>query len=71
MTDGEYDNEEKVDGDDGELLSGEVDGSDEVMKGGSRNTLWSIDGIMEDYDISEEAFDEGVLEQLKVKEWSQ
>ena len=52
-----------MEGDDGESLSGEDDDSDEVMKDGSRNTLWPIDGIMEEYDISEDVFDEGALKQ--------
>ena len=33
-----------------------------------RHTIWSIDSIMDDFDISAEAFGEGVLQNLKLKE---
>ena len=60
MTDNDSDDEELVAGDDDQL-------NEEIVEDG-RHTLWSIDGIMGDYDVSTEAFDEGILEKLKLKE---
>ena len=51
-----------------ELIDGDEDGLDPEVDEEGRHTIRSIEGIMGDFNISTEAFGEGVLETLKLKE---
>ena len=68
VADGEYETDQEVNSADEESLSGEDYGCHKEVLNGSPNNIWSIEDDMNGYDIGEDAFNDGLLEQLKIKE---